>query len=113
MGLPHAQNRKYTIDAVLTVFVGTREDNMKCQRCQGPMDFDRSADRSPLIEPWRCETWRCCQCGERIDFIVLHRRAESEWRFPNVVIGPRPTPQTIPKEWGMNRADSGYDTVHI
>lgn len=55
---------------------------MRCQRCYGSMIVDRPTEESGVVEPWRCETWRCLRCGDCIAFAAVRTRAKR----------PRPVP---------------------
>ncbi len=66
---------------------------MRCQRCYGPMSVDRPTEESGVVEPWRCETWRCLRCGDCLAFAAVRTRAKrarpapGESRHPPAPVG--------------------------
>jgi hypothetical protein len=47
---------------------------MTCQRCDGLMVPHRFADVSPDREQLYSEGWRCVNCGEAVDLLVMENR---------------------------------------
>jgi hypothetical protein len=48
---------------------------MKCLRCGGLMTCENYLTRTELGELGLCDGWRCLNCGELVDAVILsHRR---------------------------------------
>lgn len=51
---------------------------MKCPKCGGLMNFEEFLNVASDGMPWSYEGWRCLDCGEIIDPLILLNREASK-----------------------------------
>lgn len=81
--LRRSRYRGSAVETVPETWKTTWKDIMRCRRCLGVMHVDQSPDDVGVVEPWRCETWRCLGCGAGIDFLpICTSRVKRPKAFP-------------------------------
>ena len=50
---------------------------MRCSKCWGLMSFEQFMNVASEALPWSYKGWRCIECGEIIDFVILLNRMNS------------------------------------
>lgn len=71
----------------------TKEENMKCTRCQGLMVEDHLLDIQESLGPMWIKSWRCVACGNIVDPLILKHRTAQASQAPRLVVVDAPAQQ--------------------